>query len=225
MLFRSIIEKSSKLAMVEASFDWSDVGSWKSIWEMAEKDAQGNAIKGEVKSVGSSDSLFHTDRRMVAIDVQDMVCVQHAGATLIAPQSSLHKLREVIGSMEKTAVDERGETTFRPWGSYRVIEATALTKIKEIRVAPGQKLSFQYHNHRSEHWIVLSGKGAAQIEDELIQLEAGSHVFIPLKARHRLINESDETLVLIEIQAGSYFGEDDIVRLDDIYGRANEAAN
>jgi mannose-1-phosphate guanylyltransferase/mannose-6-phosphate isomerase len=215
----AIMEKSDKIFMVEATFKWSDLGSWNSIWEASQKDEHNNIKIGNVICAGSNNSIFSTNKLMVAIDVDDLVCVQSNDAIFISKRESSTKIKNILEELDDQEVNDESGAVFRPWGSYRVIESSELMKVKEITVLPQQKLSLQCHNHRSEHWIVIKGKGIAQVDAKDIKLYPGLHVFISDKTPHRLINNTEENLILIEIQAGSYFGEDDVIRLEDMYGR------
>lgn len=218
----AIMENTSKGVVRPVSMGWSDVGSWESLWQVQPKDEQGNAISGPVISQDCESSYIHAGERMVAVlGVKDLIVVDTDDALLIADRSraqDVKKLAERAKSLEAEQVSPH-RTVHRPWGYYRSIDAQERFQVKRIGVNPGGKLSLQMHHHRAEHWIVVRGTAKVTIDDRVFVLKENESTYIPIGAKHRLENPGCIRLELIEVQSGSYLGEDDIVRFDDIYGR------
>lgn len=204
---------------------WSDVGTWNAVWQESTKNTDGNVIRGRGSIVSHlvTNSLLHAaDRRVVAVlGLDDVVVVDTADAVLVAAKKALPELRSLIGVLKHKhpEVTERWREVFRPWGSYDVLTYGERYKVKHVFVKPGGSLSLQKHKHRSEHWVVIKGKGLVTLDDKVFELERNHSVYIPLGAVHRLENPYTEDLELIEVQSGLYVGEDDIIRIKDIYGR------
>lgn len=220
-----VMERSSKAAMVPVSFRWSDVGSWGSLDEVAVKNRAGNILNGRVVDLDSTDSIVYADRRVVAtIGLKDMVVVDTPDATLVCPKSRAQDVKKVVEILKQQGASEHLEhvTVQRPWGSYTVLEEGPGFKVKRVTVNPGGRLSLQLHHKRSEHWVVIAGRARVTRGEEIFDLGVGQSTAIPVETPHRLENPSQETLHIIEVQNGSYLGEDDIVRLKDDYGRKVE---
>lgn len=217
-----VMERSSKAAMVPVTFRWSDVGSWGSLDEVAEKNKAGNVVSGRVIDLESTRSIVYAERRVVAtIGLKDMVVVDTPDATLVCPKSRAQDVKKIVDILKKQQAPEHLEhlTVQRPWGSYTVLEEGPGFKVKRVTVNPGGRLSLQMHHQRSEHWVVISGTARVTRDREVFDLQVGESTAIPVKTTHRLENPGQETMHIIEVQNGPYLGEDDIVRFKDDYGR------
>lgn len=217
-----VMERSSKAAVVPVRFKWSDVGSWGSLDEVAEKNRAGNVMTGRVIDLDSKQSIVYADRRVVAtIGLQDMVVVDTPDATLVCPKARAQDVKTIVEILKRQQAPEHLEhlTVQRPWGSYTVLEEGPGFKVKRVTVNPGGRLSLQMHHERSEHWVVIAGMARVTRDQEVFDLKVGESTGIPVKTKHRLENPGQETLHIIEVQNGSYLGEDDIVRFKDDYGR------
>jgi len=217
-----VMERSSKAAVVPVAFQWSDVGSWGSLDEVAEKDSAGNVVTGRVIDLESTHSIVYADRRVVAtIGLQDMVVVDTPDATLVCPKSRAQDVKKVVDILKQQQAPEHLEhlTVQRPWGSYTVLEEGPGFKVKRVTVNPGGRLSLQMHHQRSEHWVVISGTARVTRDQDVFDLHVGESTAIPVNTKHRLENPGQETVHIIEVQNGPYLGEDDIVRFKDDYGR------
>ena len=224
----AVMEKADKIAMVLASFGWSDVGSWDAVAQAHEADADGNSAVGAdtVQFINTRNThvegTSHTEKAIAVIGTQDIVIVDTPDALLVADRSKSQEVRFVVEALKASADAELTElpaTVHRPWGTYATLKQEDGYQVKRITVALGQKLSLQYHHKRAEHWVVTQGKAIVQVGDEEFETGPGEYRYIPLGEKHRLTNVGDSELVLVEVQVGDYLGEDDIVRLDDIYGR------
>ena len=218
----ALMEKTGKAAVVEADMGWSDIGSWRALWEVADKDDQGNVVVGDVILEDVENSLIRSDDCLVAaIGLRDTMVVETADAVLVAPLSRSQEVKRVVTRLKNKRRDEFHvhKTVYRPWGSYTTLELQGRFQIKRITVSPGAKLSLQMHHHRHEHWVVVSGTARVTNGDEVYLLYEDQSTYIPAGTRHRLENPGAIPLELIEVQIGSYLGEDDIVRFDDEYGR------
>ena len=220
-----VMERSTKAAVVPVAFQWSDVGSWGSLDEVAPQDKAGNVVGGRVIDLDSQRSIIYGDRRVVAtIGLTDMVVVDTPDATLVCPKSRAQDVKKVVEILKQQGAPEHLEhlTVHRPWGSYTVLEEGEGYKVKRVTVKPGGRLSLQMHHRRSEHWVVIAGTARVTRGDEVFDLQIGQSTAIPVETRHRLENAGRETLHIIEVQNGPYLGEDDIVRFQDDYGRGAE---
>jgi len=217
-----VMEHSARAAVVPVDFGWSDVGSWGSLEEVAKKNSSGNVTNGNVVDLGSRNSVLFADQRLVAtIGLTDMVVVDTPDATLVCPKVLAQDVKKVVGILKKRRAPERLEhrTIFRPWGSYTVLEEGTGYKVKRVTVVPGRRLSLQLHHQRSEHWVVIAGRARVTRGEEVYELQAGDSTGIPKQTPHRLQNPGKVLLEIIEVQNGAYLGEDDIVRLQDDFGR------
>jgi len=218
-----VMEQSSKAAVVPVMFKWSDVGSWGSLDEVAEKNKAGNVVIGRVVDLESTRSIVYADRRVVAtIGLQDMVVVDTPDATLVCPKARAQDVKKIVDILKQQQAPEHLEhlTVQRPWGSYTVLEEGPGFKVKRVTVNPGGRLSLQLHRQRSEHWVVIAGTARVTRGEEIFDLQVGQSTAIPMKTQHRLENPGKEIVHIIEVQNGPYLGEDDIVRFKDDYGRA-----
>lgn len=218
-----LANQAEKIAVVPVDMAWSDLGSWDSIYARHEKDINNNVTHGEVVSLDTQNSLIWTEAGLVAtLGLSNVVVIQTADATLICDRSRAEDIKALVAEVKgiNSALTEIHQTVYRPWGSYTVLEERVNFKIKRIVVNPGAKLSMQMHKHRSEHWVVVSGVATISNNDIEYILQENQSTYIPQTHRHRLANNSSEPLSIIEVQCGKYVGEDDIVRLEDTYGRA-----
>ncbi|MCZ7393364.1 MAG: mannose-1-phosphate guanylyltransferase/mannose-6-phosphate isomerase [Candidatus Methanoperedens sp.] len=219
-----ILEKSQRVAVVRLAYKWSDLGDFESMFAETGKNEHGNATYNcDDISINSTGNLLYSkqDKAVSLIDVNDMVVVDTPDALLVCPRKSCQKVKDVVAAL-KERKDERvlfHQTVYRPWGSYTVLEYSKRHKIKNIRVTPGEKLSLQLHNHRSEHWVVVKGEALVNVDGEEYHLQDGESTFIKPGTKHRLSNPGTIPLEIIEVQLGDYVGEDDIVRFEDEYGR------
>ncbi|MFP5385321.1 MAG: mannose-1-phosphate guanylyltransferase/mannose-6-phosphate isomerase [Bacteriovoracia bacterium] len=218
----AVMEKSKKVNVVPADIGWSDLGSFDSLYETLPKDASGNTESPNAIHIGSKNNLIISDDRVIStIDVEDLMIVDTRDAIVIAKKGSTQKVKELVAEIKKRSPEMANvhTTAHRPWGTYTVLEENKGYKVKQITVRPGAKLSLQYHHHRSEHWIVVSGVATVTIDNQTFDLRQNESTFIPKESKHRLVNNQKEDLVIIEAQVGSYLGEDDIVRIQDDYKR------
>ena len=218
----AIMEKSDKIALCPLKSDWSDLGSWQSLYDVSEKDNDGNVFEGHVISEDVRNSFIYSDKKVVAaIGVKDLVLVNTEDAILACNKKNTQAVKKIYEKLKNE--DDKShlvhKTVFRPWGWYTCLAEGEGYLTKVICVSPRQKLSIQSHNHRSEHWVVLEGQAKVILNDEDNYLQAGQSIDIPLKAKHSLQNPYDKDLKIIEVQKGDYISEDDIIRYEDIYGR------
>lgn len=218
-----VLEKSSSVSLIPCDIGWNDVGSWHAVHEISRKDADGNALQGNVIAVGCKNSLIRAEKRLVAaIGIEDICVVETADAVLIAKNDQTQRVREVVDVLQERGAPEHiyHAKVNRPWGSYTVLEEDPEGfKLKRIEVAPGARLSLQSHAHRSEHWVVVSGTATVTNGEEIITVQKNQSTYIPMGTKHRLENRGKEPLHIVEIQVGAYLGEDDIQRYEDHYGR------
>jgi mannose-1-phosphate guanylyltransferase/mannose-6-phosphate isomerase len=211
------------IRMVPLDAGWNDLGAWDAVWQVAEKDAQGNAAVGDALFADSRDTLVHATSRLVgAVGVHDVVIVETPDAVLVADRSRSQEVKQIVA---KLTAEKRGEHTLhrkvhRPWGWYDSVDEGPRFQVKRIMVKPGASLSLQMHHHRAEHWIVVSGTAEVTCGDKKVLLSENQSTYIPLGEVHRLANPGKLPLEIIEVQSGSYLGEDDIVRFEDTYGRS-----
>jgi mannose-1-phosphate guanylyltransferase/mannose-6-phosphate isomerase len=201
---------------------WSDIGSWAALWDIADKDARGNAFVGDVLHLDTHNSYLRSDGPLVAaLGVEDLVVVASPDAVLICPKSSAQDVKKIVDQLEREGrnLHLTHRKIYRPWGSYESLDQGKNFQVKRITVNPGAKLSLQLHHRRAEHWVVVSGTAQVTCGDKVFQLKENESTYIPLGAKHRLENTGSGPLNIIEVQSGAYLGEDDIVRFDDDYGR------
>jgi mannose-1-phosphate guanylyltransferase/mannose-6-phosphate isomerase len=219
----AVMEHSGEVQVVPVSFAWSDVGSWDAVRDITPTDEQGNVIRGDVVALDVRNSLIRSDAdiTVAAVGLEDLLCIVTHDAVLIAPLGRAQEAKDVVEKLRARGhprADEPAKVC-RPWGSYQTMDRGDRFQTKRIIVKPGGKLSLQKHQHRSEHWVVVEGIAEVTVGDEVKLLRENESAYIPAGTAHRLANPGDQTLHLIEVQCGSYLGEDDIVRLDDAYGR------
>lgn len=221
----ALMEKTNRAEVVVADLGWSDIGSWGALWEVQDKDKDGNVVKGDVILTETKNCFISSESRLVTtVGIEDTLVVETADAVIVAPLSRSQDVKKVVAQLKEKKRDEFRVhlTVYRPWGSYTVLEEQSRFQIKKIIVTPGAKLSLQKHHHRSEHWIVVRGTAEVTNGDEVLLLHENQSTYIPAGTKHRLGNPGVIELELIEVQNGSYLGEDDIVRFDDEYGREND---
>ena len=221
----AVMEKTDSAVVIPLDAGWSDIGSWSALWDVSDKDEQGNACKGDVLMVDTHDSYLHSDGRLLAtVGVRDLIVVETDDAVLVADKSHVQDVKEVVNQLQAAARSEREShrKVYRPWGFYDSIAMNDRYQAKRIVVNPGARLSLQKHHHRAEHWVVVQGTGLVTRGDEEVILSVNESIYIPIGMAHRLENPGIIPLEIIEVQTGDYLGEDDIVRLDDKYGRADE---
>ena len=218
----AVIERTDRAVVVAAPFAWSDVGNWHAFWEARPKDAQGNALSGDALVEDTSGCLVHATSRMVAVlGMRDVAIVETADAVFVAPRDRAQDVRRVVARLEAEGRSEKDFHTrvYRPWGWYEGVDAGERFQVKRIMVKPGESLSLQMHHHRAEHWIVVQGTARVSCADKTFLLAENESTYIPLGSTHRLENPGKVPLHLVEVQSGSYLGEDDIVRFEDKYRR------
>jgi len=220
----AVMEKTRHAAVIPVSCTWSDIGSWSALWLTGDKDAEGNLREGDTLSIDSRNSLLRShDRHLLAtVGIDDLIVVTTPDATLVAHRDAAQDVKKIVEQLKASGRSEHSlhRVVHRPWGSYDSLEAGDRFQVKRIVVKPGAALSLQKHHHRAEHWIVVSGTAEVTCDEKVFLLGENQSTFIPLGSTHRLRNPGKVLLELIEVQSGSYLGEDDIVRFDDVYGRA-----
>ncbi|MFQ5773862.1 MAG: mannose-1-phosphate guanylyltransferase/mannose-6-phosphate isomerase [Kiloniellaceae bacterium] len=219
----AVMERTKAAAVVPASIGWNDIGSWAALWDVAQKDAEGNVTSGEVITEGTRDSYLRTSGPTVAVvGVRDLLVVATEDALLVAAKDKAQDVKKVVEQLKASGSQQHVShvRVFRPWGSYQGVDAGDRFQVKQLVVKPGAKLSLQKHNHRAEHWVVVNGTARVTRGEETFDLQVDESTYIPLGVAHRLENPGSEPLRVIEVQSGDYLGEDDIVRFDDVYGRA-----
>jgi mannose-1-phosphate guanylyltransferase/mannose-6-phosphate isomerase len=218
----ALMEHTRHAAVVPVEMGWSDVGAWKALWEIGERDAAGNVTVGDVRLHDVSESYVRSEKRLVtAAGVRGLVIVETDDAILVAPRERAQEVKAIVDLLDREGRSEAEvhARVYRPWGYYEGIAMGERYQVKQITVHPGHKLSLQMHHHRAEHWIVVRGTARVTKGDEQLLLSENQSTYIPIGVQHRLENPGEIDLTLIEVQSGSYLGEDDIVRFDDLYGR------
>ena len=219
----AVMEKTAFAAVIPVDMDWSDIGSWTSLHEISKKDSDGNSVIGDVIQIQTKNSYLRAENRMLAVlGLEDCILIETSDVVLAAHKDYSQQVKEVVNQLTITqrAEVKTGSKVFRPWGWYETVTESSGFKVKEIMVNPGAKLSLQMHQHRSEHWVIVSGDALVRCEDTEFTLQAGQSTFIPVKTKHRLSNLTELPLHIIEVQRGNYLGEDDIERFEDVFGRA-----
>lgn len=219
----AVMEKTNKAVVVPLNAGWSDVGSWSSLWDVSVKDENNNVLKGDVLSVASKNNYVFAETGLVAtVGLENVVVVQTKDAVLVAAKDKVQDVKAIVQQLKGAGRTEHKihREVYRPWGKYDSIDNGERYQVKRITVKPGEKLSIQMHHHRAEHWIVVSGTANVTVDGKDTLLSENQSIYIPLGAVHALENPGKIPLELIEVQSGSYLGEDDIVRFSDRYGRA-----
>ncbi len=221
----AVMEKTRSAAVIPLDCGWSDLGSWPALWDVSSKDQEGNVTSGEVLTADTRNCYLHaTQRLLTAVGLEDTVVVETADAVLVASKDKAQNVKEIVNELRQNGREEAAlhRRVYRPWGSYECIDSAERYQVKRITVKPGASLSLQMHYHRAEHWIVVRGTAKITKGDQTLILTENQSTYIPLGEMHRLENPGLIPLELIEVQSGSYLGEDDIVRFDDNYGRTSE---
>ena len=218
----AVMERTDAAMVLPVDIGWNDVGSWSALWDVAERDAAGNAHHGDVIAVDSRNSYAWSRRLVALVGVDDIVVVETDDAVLVARTDKGQQVKDVVTKLKQ---EQRSQAALhrevhRPWGSYDSIDTGPRFQVKRIKVKPGAQLSLQSHTQRAEHWIVVSGTARVTRDHDVFELHANQSTYIPIGAKHRLENPGSEVLELIEVQSGDYLGEDDIVRYEDVYGRS-----
>lgn len=222
----AVMERSDQVSVVPLNAGWNDVGSWSAVWEIADKDPQGNASRGDVMLEATHNAYVHAEHRLVSVlGLDNVVVIETADAVMVANKDHAQDVKLLVDRIKQ---DARTEATnhrkvYRPWGAYDSIDNGSRYQVKRITVSPGQKLSVQMHHHRAEHWIVVTGTAKVSLGDKQILLTENQSTYIPVGVVHALENPGKIPLEMIEVQSGGYLGEDDIVRFEDRYGRTVEA--
>jgi len=219
----AVMEKTDQAAVIPVSCGWSDIGSWDAVWLAAEKDGNDNLLEGDVIALDTKGSLIRSHARhlVATIGLDDVVVITTPDATLVARRNASQDVKKIVDQLKGAGRTEHDlhRVVLRPWGSYDSLESGDRFQVKRIIVKPGAALSLQMHHHRAEHWIVVKGVAEVTCDDRVFLLAENESTYLPLGSRHRLRNPGKVPVELIEVQSGSYLGEDDIVRFDDVYGR------
>jgi mannose-1-phosphate guanylyltransferase/mannose-6-phosphate isomerase len=221
----AVMEKTDRAVVVPLSAGWSDVGAWPALWDVCPRDSDGNVTRGDVITEDTRNSLLVAQHRCLAtVGIDDVIVVETADAVLVASKDKAQQVKEIV---KRLKADQRDEykvhrQVYRPWGSYEGIDAGGRFQVKRLSVKPGAQLSLQMHHHRAEHWVVVKGTARVTCGDQVFSLHENESTYIPMGEKHRLENPGNIPLEVIEIQSGSYLGEDDIVRFEDVYDRVQE---
>ncbi|MDF1582442.1 MAG: mannose-1-phosphate guanylyltransferase/mannose-6-phosphate isomerase [Methyloprofundus sp.] len=218
----AVMEQTDKAVVIPLDANWNDVGSWSALWDVRAKDSRGNALSGDVLALDTENSFIHSENKLVAvIGVKDLVIVETDDAVMVAPKERVQEVKAIVAALKKQQRCEADlhRKVYRPWGHYDSVDNGERHKTKRIVVKPGAKLSVQKHHHRAEHWVVVKGTALVTKGDETMLLSENESTYIPLGVIHRLENPGVIPLEMVEVQSGSYLGEDDIVRFEDKYGR------
>ena len=218
----ALMEKSNNVVVVPLDAQWNDVGTWSALYDIGKKDSQGNVIKGNVITQDTTNTYINADHHMVAvIGVDNLIIVDTPDATFIATQDNAQEVKSIVESLQASGQYEATShrKVYRPWGWYDSIESSEYFQVKRLHIKSGAKLSLQMHYKRSEHWVVVSGIAKVTNGEQIFTLTQGESTFIPLGVTHALENQTNEPLEIIEVQSGTYLGEDDIIRFEDMYGR------
>lgn len=219
----AVMERTDRAAVVPADMGWSDVGSWASLWDTSDKDAQGNVLRGDVDAHDTRNSYLRAESRLLSVTgLDDVIVVETNDAVLVTRRDTAQAVKDVVSRLSDSKRSEHlnHSRVYRPWGYYESIDAGDTFQVKRLMVKPGEALSLQLHNQRAEHWIVVSGTATVTCGEEVLTLTRNQSTYIPLGTKHRLENATDKPLYLIEVQSGDYLGEDDIVRFEDRYKRS-----
>ncbi|MQW92627.1 mannose-1-phosphate guanylyltransferase/mannose-6-phosphate isomerase [Acinetobacter wanghuae] len=218
----AVMEHTTKAVVVPLSAHWNDVGAWKSVWEVSNKDINGNVLRGDTIAEGTTNSLVYAEHRLVSVlGLENVVVIETSDAVLVANKNKVQDIKKIVEKLKQSKRPEvdTHRKMYRPWGSYDSIDSGSRYQVKCIVVNPGQKLSLQMHHHRAEHWIVVNGTAKVRKGNETVLLTENQSIYIPLGEIHALENPGKVPLELIEVQSGSYLDEDDIIRFEDVYGR------
>jgi mannose-1-phosphate guanylyltransferase/mannose-6-phosphate isomerase len=218
----AVMERTQRAGVLPVSFSWSDIGSWEALWAALPHDENGNAIRGRAEMLGARNCLVQSDDLLTTVvGLDDVIVVTKQDAVLVTSRQHAERVKELVGVLRTKGQPEATEHVrgYRPWGWYQRIDLGPRFQVKRIMVKPGGRLSLQKHFHRSEHWVVVRGTAEVTINNEVTLIHENESIYVPIGAMHRLTNPGKIPLELIEVQVGSYTGEDDIVRVEDVYGR------
>ena len=216
----AVMEKTSNAAVVPMDCGWSDVGDFQSLWQVNQKDTSGNVKQGDVITLNSKNCLLKSDNRLIAVSgIENIGVIDTKDAVLVTKLDQAQEVKQLVGQLYGREELDHQREVYRPWGSYDSIDSGPNYQVKRISVNPRSRLSLQRHAYRAEHWVVVQGEAKVHLDGQDYLLNTNDSIYIPKGAVHCLANETDEKLYLVEVQSGSYLGEDDIERLDDIYGR------
>ena len=218
----AVMEHTNDSLVVPLDAGWSDIGSWDALWQISEKDKHNNTLVGDAAVHGVEGSLVWSESRLVSVvGLKDVIVVETADAVMVASQDQAQDVKSIVNQLKSSGRIERTfhQKVYRPWGYYEGLDAGPAFQVKRLGVNPGASLSLQLHHHRAEHWVVVNGIATVTVGEEVFNLNPNESCYIPLETRHRLQNLTEEPLEIIEVQSGSYLGEDDIVRFEDNYGR------
>ncbi len=219
----AVMEKTDAAVVIPVDIGWSDVGSWTTLWEVGDKDASGNVLRGDVHVQAAENCYVRAEKRLVSVlGLSDAVVVETDDAVLVASKDEAQKVKDIVGKLDAAKRTEHlsHRRVYRPWGYYESIDAGERFQVKRLMVKPGAALSLQMHHHRAEHWVVVSGTAKVTRGDEVSLVAENESTYIPIGVKHRLENPGKVPLYLIEVQSGGYLGEDDIVRFEDLYRRS-----
>ena len=221
----AIMEKTKEGIVIPLDAGWSDIGSWKSVWETSKKNVEGNVIQGNIITKNTKNCYLRSDHRLiVGMGLENLIVVETNDAILIVNKENTQEVKNIVLDLKERKIPEgqNHKKIFRPWGDYQTIIEDKCWQVKLIKVKPREELSLQKHYHRSEHWIVVKGIAKVEVNNKIILLKENQSTYIPKESKHRLCNPEDKSLIIIEVQIGSYLGEDDIIRFEDKYGRSVE---
>jgi mannose-1-phosphate guanylyltransferase/mannose-6-phosphate isomerase len=221
----AVMEKSDRVVVLPLDAGWSDVGAWPALWDVCERDADGNVMRGDVLAEDTRNAFLLAQHRCLAtVGVENIIVIETADAVLVASRDKAQNVKAIVSRLKaaKRAEYKTHRLVYRPWGSYEGIDAGSRFQVKRLTVKPGAQLSLQMHHHRAEHWVVVRGTARVTCGDQVFNLHENESTYIPMGERHRLENPGTIPLEVIEIQSGSYLGEDDIVRFEDVYDRVQE---
>ena len=216
------MERTDKAAVLPADIGWSDVGEWSEVWRLSERDAEGNSLRGKAVALDSPNVLVRSEDQLVAVvGLRDVIVVATRDAVLVVDRSQAHKVKQLVERLKAEAPSEATQhrRDYRPWGYYQSIDRGERYQVKRIVVSPGGKLSLQKHYHRAEHWVVVRGAAEVTLDGAVHHVHENELIYLPIGSDHRLANPGKIDLELIEVQTGSYLGEDDIIRIEDVYNR------
>ena len=218
----SVMEKTDKGIVIPLNAGWNDIGSWSAVWKVSKKDKNNNFTKGQIVLEDSKECYLRSENRLiVGIGLKDLIVIETNDALLVANKKQSQNLKKIVSYLKEKNISQGQQHTkiYRPWGYYESLITDSKWQVKIIEVKPGESLSLQMHNYRSEHWVVVDGIAKVEIEKKRYTLKKNESIYIPLGSKHRLTNPGKNALILIEVQSGSYVGEDDIIRFEDKYGR------
>ena len=218
----AVMEKTNLGTVLNLDVGWSDIGNWNSLWEISKKDINGNSFEGKTYLKNVKNCFLRSESRLVVgVDLNDLVIIETRDAILVANKKSSQKIKQVVNDLSNKNFPESKQTkkTYRPWGNYISLVENNTWQVKRIEIKPGESISLQKHNKRSEHWVVVKGIANVEIDNKSTTININESIFVSKGTKHRLANHGDENLIIVEVQIGDYLGEDDIIRFDDLYGR------